>query len=246
MSKLTFRYYPQPVTPESVELEKKIFRYSLFIPVIFLIIIWLFKLAELILNVKFTELGMHPRHVDGLLGIITSPLIHSDFSHLVGNSTSFLVLSTALFFFYRKMALRIFLLNYLLAGIFLWLGGREVWHIGASGIVYGLAAFLFSSGVFRKDVRLLTISLIVIFLYGSFFWGLFPTQERISWDGHLMGAISGFLLSLIFYKYGPPRQKFEWEDENDEELDNEDLSPEEKNNNEEINKVEKIDILKLD
>lgn len=219
MPKLTFRYYPQPVTPELVELEKKIFRYSLFIPVIFLIIIWLIKLVEIALNIKFTEFGMHPRHMDGLLGIICSPLIHADFSHLIGNSTSFLILSTALFFFYRKMASRIFVLNYLLSGILLWMGGRDVWHIGTSGVIYGLASFLLFSGLLRKDIRLLTISLIVIFLYGSFFWGVFPIQEQISWDGHLMGAISGIILSLIFHKYGPPRQKFEWEDEIDDDSD---------------------------
>lgn len=173
------------------------------------------------LNVRFTELGMHPRHLDGLIGILTSPLIHANFKHLIGNSTSFFVLATTLFFFYREMAYRIFLLNYFLSGILLWLGGRAVWHIGASGIVYGLTAFLFLSGVLRKDIRLLTISLIVIFLYGSLFWGLFPIKEGISWDGHLMGAVSGTILALTFSKYGPPRQKFDWEDEDEEEEEEE-------------------------
>lgn len=168
------------------------------------------------LDVHFTKLGMHPRHLDGLLGILTSPLVHGNFEHLIGNSTSFFVLATALFFFYRKMALRIFIINYLLSGILLWLGGRAVWHIGASGIIYGLATFLFFSGVFRKDIRLLTISLIVIFIYGSLFWGLFPIKEGISWDGHLMGAASGIYLASTFSKYGPPRQKFDWEEEPDE------------------------------
>ena len=218
MPKLTFRYYPEPVTHEKIELEKKIFKYSLFIPLLFLLIIWLLKLTELAFATQFTALGMYPRHIEGLIGILTSPLIHADFGHLIGNSTSFLVLSTALFFFYRKMAFRIFILNYFLSGILLWLGGREVWHIGASGIIYGLAAFLLFSGLFRKDIRLLTISLIVIFLYGSFIWGLFPIDEKISWEGHLMGAASGTILSLIFQRYGPPRQKFEWEEEPDEEV----------------------------
>lgn len=218
MSKLTFRYYPENITPEQIELEKKIFKYSLFVPTLFLIIIWLFKLTELTFDTNFIKLGMYPRHVKGLIGILTSPLIHANFGHLIGNSTSFLILATTLFFFYRKMAFRIFVLNYFLSGIFLWFGGREAWHIGASGIIYGLAAFLLFSGLFRKDIRLLTISLIVIFLYGSLFWGLFPLDEKISWEGHLMGATSGTILSFIFQKYGPPRNKFEWEDEPDEEL----------------------------
>ena len=221
MNKLTFRYYPHPVSPETEKLEKKIFKYSMVFPILFLVIIWLIKFAETILGTAFTNLGMHPRHADGLIGILTSPLIHGDFKHLIGNSTSFFVLSTALFFFYREMAYRIFIINYFLAGILLWLGGRPVWHIGASGIIYGMAAFLFLSGLFRKDIRLLTISLIVIFLYGSLFWGLFPIEEGISWDGHLMGAVSGTVLSLIFSKYGPPRKKFDWEDEEDQDEDDE-------------------------
>lgn len=196
-------------------MEKKIFRYSLVFPLFFIIVIWMIKLVEIVLEIRLTEWGVYPRHAKGLIGILTSPLIHADMKHLIGNSTSFLVLATALFFFYREMATRIFCLNYLLSSLLLWLGGRASWHIGASGIIYGLAAFLFFSGIFRKDSRLLTISLIVTFLYGSFVWGLLPLKEGISWDGHLMGAVSGTVLSLIFYKYGPPRRMYDWEDEMD-------------------------------
>ncbi len=224
MGKLTFRYYPQPLTPEIEELEKKIFKYSLIIPCLFLLIIWLIKFVELSLDISFAELGVYPRNLKGLIGIITSPLIHSNFGHLIGNSTSFFVLSVALFFFYRRLALKIFLLNYFLSGLLLWIGGREAWHIGASGIIYGLTTFLLFSGILRQDLRLLTISLIVTFLYGSFIWGIFPFDPKISWDGHLMGAVSGTVLSLIFYKYGPPRNKFEWEDEPDEEDDDSESS----------------------
>jgi len=221
MARFTFRYYPQPISPESVELEKKIFKYSLVIPVIFLIIIWMIKICEVFLGIQLSDWGLLPRNLIGLKGIFTSPLIHADFKHLIANSTSFLVLSTALFFFYRKVALRIFILNYFLSGIFLWLGGREVWHIGASGIIYGMAAFLLFSGIFRKDLRLLTISLIVVFLYGSFIWGLFPIDPKISWEGHLMGAASGTILSLIYYKKGPPVHPYEWEKESDDDDEDE-------------------------
>jgi membrane associated rhomboid family serine protease len=221
MARFTFRYYPQPVSPESVELEKKIFIYSLVIPIIFLIIIWMIKICEVFLGIQLSEWGLLPRNLIGLKGILTSPLIHADFKHLIANSTSFLVLSTALFFFYRKVALRIFILNYFISGILLWLGGREVWHIGASGIIYGMAAFLLFSGIFRKDLRLLTISLIVVFLYGSFIWGLFPIDPKISWEGHLMGAISGTILSLIYYKQGPPIHPYELEKEMEDEDDEE-------------------------
>lgn len=216
MAKLIFSYYPQPVDPELEKLEKKIFWYSLVIPCIFLIVIWLVKLVELTFGLNLYTLGVYPRHFTGCWGIITSPLIHADFKHLMGNSTSFLILATSLFYFYRQMAIRIFLINYVLSGLLLWLGGREVWHIGASGIIYGLAAFLLVSGLIRKDIRLLTISLIVVFLYGSLVWGLFPIEEKISWDGHLMGACSGTILAFLFYQYGPPLPRIELDDDTDE------------------------------
>ncbi|MBN2264150.1 MAG: rhomboid family intramembrane serine protease [Prolixibacteraceae bacterium] len=257
MSKFTFRYYPQPLSPEQIEMEKKIFKYSLFVPIIFLMIIWLIKLAEITFDTSFHELGMYPRKLKGLAGILFSPLLHGSFKHLIGNSSTFIVLGTALFFFYRNLAMRIFLLNYFMSGIFLWLGGREVWHIGASGIIYGLTAFLFLSGILRNDVRLLTISLIVTFLYGSFFWGLFPTEEGISWDGHLMGALSGTMLALVYYRQGPPRKQYEWEnDEEDDEMENnsdyqiitnENSIENSKEHKDQSNSSsEKIDIFKLD
>lgn len=221
MNNFTFRYYPNPIPPGQKELEKKIFRYSFIIPSIFLLTIWMIKFIEITLDLDLSALSMYPRHKEGLLGILTSPLVHADWGHLTGNSTSFLVLATALFYFYRNMAMKIFSLNYFMSGLFLWLGGREVHHIGASGIIYGLITFLLFSGIFRRDTRLLTVSLIVTFLYGSFVWGLFPIEEHISWDGHLMGAVSGTILSLIFYKYGPPREKFEWEEEDETKVETE-------------------------
>jgi membrane associated rhomboid family serine protease len=226
MNRLDFRYYPNNLSPEALEVEKRIFKLSLIFPIIFLIIIWLIKISESFLGISFYQWGMYPRDINGLKGILFSPLIHGSFKHLIANSSSFIVLATALFFFYRKMAMPIFLLNYFLSGIFLWIGGREVWHIGASGIIYGLAAFLFFSGLFRNDLRLLTISLIIVFLYGSFVWGLFPIEPGVSWDGHLMGAVSGIILSARFQKHGPPRIPYEWENEPEDEEDIEDISNE--------------------
>jgi membrane associated rhomboid family serine protease len=214
--RLTFRYYPQPHSPETDLLEKKLLKLSVLLPFIFVVMFWLVKVSETVLGISLVKYGVHPRHINGLIGILTSPFIHGDYGHLVGNSASFLFLATALFFFYRKLAYPIFLINYFLAGALLWLIGRESYHIGASGVVYGLAAFLFVSGVLRSDVRLLTISLVVTFLYGSLIWGLFPIDPKISWDGHWAGALSGVMLALVFKKQGPPRRKFIWEDEPDD------------------------------
>ncbi len=216
MRPLIFRYYPDPPSPELEKAEKRIFKVSLLIPALFVVFFWLVKIVESAMSYRLYFHGVYPRTTEGLSGIVLSPFIHGDFSHLANNSATFMVLGTALFFFYRKLALRIFSLNYFMSGAILWLIGRESWHIGASGVIYGMAAFLFLSGLFRHDMRLLTISLIITFLYGSMFWGLLPIDPRISWDGHLAGACSGTLLSLWYRNQGPPRKKFDWEEMPDE------------------------------
>ena len=123
---------------------------------------------------------------------------------------------------------------YILSGICVWLGGRESWHIGASGIVYGLASFLFFSGVFRRDANLLTIGIIVVFLYGSMFWGIFPLKPEISWESHLWGAVSGLALAFYYRHQGPVRPVASWENEPEE------LDSDEEDYQEEISEDEPI------
>ena len=217
-----FNYYPRNHEPYDKETEKKIFKYSLLIPVVIVGLFWLVKIIENIYDLDFSSFGILPLTLKGLPGIILSPFIHASFDHLLSNSVPFLVLMFALLYFYRRLAYRIFFLIYILSGICVWLGGRESWHIGASGIVYGLASFLFFSGVFRKDANLLTIGIIVIFLYGSMFWGIFPVKPEISWESHLWGSASGLLLAFYYRHQGPVRPAASWENEPEE-----DGSPEE-------------------
>jgi len=122
-----------------------------------------------------------------------------------------------LIYFYRRISYRLFFMLYIFAGVCLWLFGRESWHIGASGVVYAMAAFHFVSGIIRNDVRLLTLSVTVVFLYGGLVWGMLPIKPEISWEGHLWGAISGVVLALVYRKYTIRRDKFDWEDEEEEE-----------------------------
>lgn len=104
-----------------------------------------------------------------------------------------------------------------MVGIWVWVGGRSGYHIGASGLVYGLASFLFFSGVIRNDIRLLAISLLVVFLYGSMIWGIFPIFPQVSWESHMLGGISGLVLAIYYRKYGPQKKVYEWELEEEEE-----------------------------
>lgn len=212
-----FNYYPRGQQSIDKDTEKKIFKYSLLLPMFIVGLFWLVKLAENVLNINLAVFGILPLHLEGLPGILFSPFIHGSWDHLLSNSVPFIVLGFALFYFYRNLAYRILFMIYLLSGLCVWLGGRESYHIGASGIVYGLASFLFFSGVFRKDANLLTISIIVTFLYGSMFWGIFPMKPDVSWESHLWGAASGLLLSLYYRHQGPVRPKASWENEPEEE-----------------------------
>ena len=211
-----FDYYPRGHEFIDKDTEKKIIKYSLLFPAFFVGLFWLVKLTENILGLDLAKYGILPLQLEGLPGIIFSPFIHGSWDHLLSNSIPFMILGFALFYFYRNLAYRILFLIYILSGICVWLGGRESFHIGSSGIVYGLASFLFFSGVLRKDANLLTIGIIVIFLYGSMFWGIFPFKPGISWESHLWGSASGLMLSVYYRHQGPIRPKASWENEPDE------------------------------
>ncbi|MFW5832007.1 MAG: rhomboid family intramembrane serine protease [Prolixibacteraceae bacterium] len=230
-----FNYYPSNPRNLDPELEKKIFHHSLILPAAFVAVLWIVEIIEQVGGFDFVRLGVYPHHLKGLPGILFSPFIHSDFGHLISNSVPFFILSAMLVYFYRRISYRIFIQLYILAGICVWIAGREAWHIGASGVVYALAAFHFVSGIIRNDVRLLTVSVVVVFLYGGLIWGMMPINPEISWEGHLWGAVSGVVLALYYRKYGIRREKFDWEyEEEDEEVgsDPPQLTEEEETNNE--------------
>lgn len=193
--------------------EKKRFIYSLVFPAFFLFLIWAVKIFEITMDLSFVEGGVYPRRISGLKGILFSPLIHGDWKHLVDNSLPIFFLSLALFYFYRDIAYQIWFLIYLISGLLLWGIGRQAYHIGASGIIYGLAAFLFISGIIRRVRSLMAISLLVVFLYGSMVWGLLPFDFEVSFEAHITGALSGMLLSVFYRKQGPEPEVTELEEE---------------------------------
>jgi len=156
----------------------------------------------------------------GLRGIFLSPLIHGSVEHLYNNTIPLAVLMAALFYFYRNIALRVLLIGILVSGFFTWVIGRPSYHIGASGVIYFLASFMFFKGIFTKHYRLVALSLIVVFIYGSMLWYIFPIEDGISWEGHLGGFLTGLGLAYTIKSKIPPRPKFDWEREDyDEEAD---------------------------
>ena len=201
------------ITSEGDFYRKKLFL-SILIPGIFVFIMWLVKIIEVLLEINLTGFGIYPLKVRGLPGIIFSPFIHSDFSHLFNNSLPLFFLATALFYFYSEVALKVFGWTYFFTGLLVWIAGREAWHIGASGLVYGLASFLFFSGIIRRYFRLIALSLLIVFLYGSMVWGIFPgIYKNVTWESHMLGFFAGLVLSVWYRKEGPQRPVYEWMNE---------------------------------
>ncbi len=228
--------------------QKKLYAISI-LPLCFVAILWFIFLIGYHNNINLVKFGVLPRETNGLLGIITSIFIHGDLEHIASNSLPIIVLGMLLFFFYKKIAKQTFLWIWLISGAWLWIGGRNspnypIYHIGASTLIYGLATFLFFSGVFRKHLRLMVVSALVVFLYGSIMWGIFPFKSEISWEGHLFGALAGLLVAFNYRKEGPQKREHVWQEEDEEEvenntpvLENEDLTT--PNNNVTINYIYK-------
>lgn len=190
---------------------------SMIIPGIFVFLMWMVKIIELLFEIDLSRFGIYPLTTQGLPGILFSPFIHADFTHLFNNTVPLFFLSIALFYFYSEVALRVFTWTYLFTGILVWIAGREAWHIGASGLVYGLASFLFFSGIIRRYFRLIALSLLIVFLYGSMVWGLFPgVYKNVSWESHMLGFFSGVILAVGYKDQGPQRPVYEWLEEEEE------------------------------
>lgn len=189
--------------------------FSLKFPIILVIAIWAVEIYETLSNVGLAKLGVYPREWDGILGIITSPYVHSDFEHLISNTVPLFVLTTIMVFFYQRVAVASFIIIQLLTGFAVWLFARPSYHIGASGVVYGLVAFVFWSGIFRRNMKSIVLALIVVILYSGYFYGIVPTKEGVSWESHLFGGIVGIFTAFLFkdLKEADEEKKNPWEDE---------------------------------
>ncbi|MEM9857154.1 MAG: rhomboid family intramembrane serine protease [Bacteroidota bacterium] len=161
-------------------------------------IMWLVFTIDLLYGFDLKWLGLLPRTVEGLTGILFAPILHGDLQHLISNTVPTLFLGGALYFSYRRIASKVFVGCYLGTGILVWIFARPSYHIGASGLVYALAAFLIAFGLFRRDFASLFIAAIVLFVYGSIFYGVLPSAPNISWESHLFGAIIGVFWAYTF------------------------------------------------
>ena len=210
------------------------FRFSLellLVPLIAVLVIWTVFWIEVNFSVNFNSYGIFPRTIKGLRGVILSPFIHGSIDHLYGNTIPLAVLTLALFYFYTKEAWRVLILGWVVSGFLTWVIARESYHIGASGIIYVLASFIFFKGIFEKHFRLVALSLTVVFIYGSMLWYVLPIEEGISWEGHLSGLFTGLVLAKLIKVSIPTPKKYAWENEDYDENEDEFLQHFDENGN---------------
>ena len=192
------------------------FRLAVKIAIGFVVLLWAIHLLNWSLNLGLTRFGIYPRELNWLPGVLFAPLLHGSFSHLISNSAPLLVLTTCMLYLYPGSALRVIAAVYLGTGIVVWLFARPSVHLGASGLIYGLAAYIFVAGLLRRDVRAIAASMLIYFLYGTMAWGVLPIKAGVSWETHLIAAVIGVLLA-VYFRHGdkPPRKRYSWEDEDE-------------------------------
>lgn len=190
----------------------------------FVLLLWVIKFTEYFTATDFIQLGIYPRQASGLIGIICAPLIHASFAHLFANTAPIIVIGTLLLYGYPRAARMMLPIVYLGSGLAVWLFARESYHIGASGLAFGMLLFVFTIGILRWERRAIALSLIVFFLYGGMILGVLPIEQGISFESHLSGALIGLLLAFWLRQHDPvaPRKQYSWEQEEEESCDDDD------------------------
>jgi membrane associated rhomboid family serine protease len=183
--------------------------------------VWTVYILDSLCDLRLLRYGLAPLDASRLYGLCTIPFLHDGLDHLISNTLPLFLLVFGLLLFYDRKAWSILLNIYLISGFTTWcMGRRDSLHVGASGLIYALAAFHFLSGLIRKVPRQMAFSLLVAFLYGGFVWAFFPTlyiNTPISWEGHLSGLLTGVALAGYYRRYGPPMPVDPFLDEDDEE-----------------------------
>lgn len=208
---------PQLADPTPSELVRDRVRWlrSSFIAIGAVLALTWIKLVEWTLDANFSVLGILPRSVSGLLGILTAPLLHGSFEHLAANALSILILLTLALYAYPRASARALPLIWIGSGLLTWMIGRTSLHLGASGVTHGLMFFVFVMGVLRRDRPAIAAALAAFFLYGGMFLSIFPHDPNISWEAHLGGGASGLLAALLWRRLdpAPARRRYSWDED---------------------------------
>lgn len=193
---------------------KSNFRLALKAALVFVGILWTIFILDAVFGLRLGRFGLRPGSIPGLVGVVAAPLLHGSFEHLLSNSMPMLISLTATLYLYPRSALRVIPMIWIGSGVLAWFIGRPSLHYGASGLIYGLLAYVFFSGILRRDMRSVSVSLLVGFLYGSMVWGVLPIRPHMSWEMHLTGAVMGVLLAFIYRNWDrTPLFRYDWEDD---------------------------------
>jgi membrane associated rhomboid family serine protease len=170
-----------------------------------LVVMWVVEIVDSFRGVDLEQYGIEPRHVDHLTGVVAAPFLHANFSHLIGNSIPFTILGATIALSGAARVLRVTLIVGLIGGLGTWLvGPYNSLHIGASGLVFGFAAYLISRGLFSRSWLHLGVGIVVGVIYGSTLAGGLIPQDGISWQGHLFGGLGGIVAARVL-DYREPR-----------------------------------------
>ena len=206
------RYRDRAINTEQTQ---NSFRKSFFPVFWFVIVLWLIHITSAVFDLNLIQFGVYPGAISGLNGVVFAPLIHGSFSHVFSNTLPLLVLGTAMLLGYPRSSKYVFPIIYFGVGLLVWAFGRESFHVGASGISFGLLTFVFVIGALRWDKSAIALSCLVFFMYGGMIWGIFPTEPGISFESHFFGAAIGVLCAIIFRNLDPkpPEKRYDWEGE---------------------------------
>ncbi|HTQ00830.1 MAG TPA: rhomboid family intramembrane serine protease [Casimicrobiaceae bacterium] len=202
---------PDPAYADSAESRAR-FRAAAALTLLFVAGLAVIHLVGWALGLDLARFGVHPRDAVGLAGIVTAPLLHGDLAHLASNALPLLIAGTALIYLYPDSSRFVLPAVYLGPGLLVWAFGRDSIHIGASGLVYGIVAYVFVAGILRRDRRAWAVSVLVAWCYGALVWGVLPIKVGVSWETHLAAAAIGVALAFALrHRDVPPRKRYSWE-----------------------------------
>ena len=190
------------------------FSLSLRMSRVFIGVLWTVFIFDQAFGLRLGQFGLRPGSLPGLIGVVSAPLLHANFQHILSNTLPMVISMTAILYLYPTSAIRVVPLIWLGSGTLAWFIGRPTLHIGASGLIYGMLAYVFLGGILRRDMRSVSVSLLVGFLYGSMVWGVLPIRPHMSWEMHLSGALTGLLLAMLYRHWDRiPLVRYDWEDD---------------------------------
>jgi membrane associated rhomboid family serine protease len=168
----------------------------------FVAVMWILEILDhMIFRGSLNQLGIQPRYIPGLWGILFSPFLHGDFPHLIANTLPFVTLGWFVMVPRTKDFWTVTVITMVISGLGVWfLGARNSVHIGASGLVFGYLGFLLWRGYFDRSMASIAFSLFILLIYGGLIWGILPLQPGVSWEGHFFGFVGGAIAARTLAK----------------------------------------------